>query len=603
MAVRLAESSSSMTTSQTVFRKQLARIIALPLIVLALAFAVLEFNVRQLRDAFASVDHADVVISRASLLLRSIIDQETGLRAYLLTDDPSFLEPYHGAEQNIPQQFAYLRDAVSDTPLQVGRLDRIQQAYDSWHAYSKEAIHASQVEDASISSLEFNLRGKVMMDSLRQRQEEFIEAEEGLRSERVHHSLFATGRTNYSLAALALLFGLVLLLESRRNVKAVDVEYAQLIAALNKRALELHESRARLEVTLRSIGDAVIVTDAKGNVTFLNTVAEQLTAFTHHAAHGRPLPEIFHIINEDTRAIVESPVEKVVRVGGVVGLANHTILVRPDGTELQIDDSGAPILSDHGELIGVVLVFRDITEQRRTMDALRAAEKLAVAGRLAATIAHEVHNPLDAVTNLFFLVQQSATPEQVPLIELAQQELARVVQVSKNLLGLYRESRTPIPLRLCQVVENVLHLLEPRIREKQIELHKRFASDGNVTGFPAEMGQVFSNLIVNAVEAVDTHGVVNVQIDDVLLRDNRLGVKLTVSDTGHGIGEEDLQKLFHPFFTTKGEKGTGLGLWVSHGIVEKHGGYIDVESATAPGRHGASFSVYLPRSASGSMAA
>ena len=135
----------------------------------------------------------------------------------------------------------------------------------------------------------------------------------------------------------------------------------------------------------------------------MNPIAQELTGWTESEALGHPLTEVFHIVNETTRQLVENPVAKVQRLGRVVGLANHTILIRPDGSEIAIDDSGAPIRNAAGQMTGIVMVFRDVTLERRTRAALLANEKLAVAGRLAATIAHEIHNPLDSVANLLYL--------------------------------------------------------------------------------------------------------------------------------------------------------------------------------------------------------
>ena len=166
-------------------------------------------------------------------------------------------------------------------------------------------------------------------------------------------------------------------------------------------------------------------------------------------AKGHPLEEVFHIVNETTREVVENPVAKVKRLDRIVGLANHTVLIRKDGSEISHRTTAEPPSADKtGDLSGIVLVFRDITMERRTQDALLANEKLAVAGRLAATIAHEIHNPLDSVSNLLYLLQTGNDPEESGSSStIAQQELARVTQISRAMLGLYRESKAPSPRR------------------------------------------------------------------------------------------------------------------------------------------------------------
>ena len=195
----------------------------------------------------------------------------------------------------------------------------------------------------------------------------------------------------------------------------------------------------------------------------MNAVAEKLTGWPSAEARGKPLAKVFHIVNEQTRQACENPVEKVRRLKQVVGLANHTVLVGRDGREYVIDDSAAPIMSGAGKMIGVVLVFRDVTEERQVQAALVASEKLAVAGRLAASIAHEIHNPLDSVANLHYLLAQENDPaKREEFLRLAQQELGRTMQISRTMLSLYREPRAPIQIDLRELIEGVLLLLDRR---------------------------------------------------------------------------------------------------------------------------------------------
>ena len=179
-------------------------------------------------------------------------------------------------------------------------------------------------------------------------------------------------------------------------------------------------------------------------------------------AAGGGLP---HRQRDDPRAGGD-PVSKVKRLNSIVGMANHTILIRKDGTELNIADSGAPIRDQTGDTTGIVLVFRDITMERQTQEALMANEKLAVAGRLAATIAHEIHNPLDSVSNLLYLMRNGASPEESrQFMDMAEQELARVTQISRAMLGLYRESKAPVVVDLKEMLQEILLLMEWRFIE------------------------------------------------------------------------------------------------------------------------------------------
>jgi PAS domain S-box-containing protein len=315
----------------------------------------------------------------------------------------------------------------------------------------------------------------------------------------------------------------------------------------------------------------------------MNTVAQELTGWLESEAIGHPLTEVFRILNESSRQAVENPVEKVQRLNRVVGLANHTVLVRKDGTEIAIDDSGAPIRNQDGQLLGVVLVFRDITMERRTRAALMANEKLAVAGRLAATIAHEIHNPLDSVANLLYLLQHDPRdPEAKHFLEVAQSELARVTQISRAMLSLYRESRAPVTINLKEMIEDLLLLMDGRFHALGVTASADLPDGLVVDGYPAELRQVFTNIIANAAEATGSGGTVSIRARKVEASRTEsgevqpAGALVEVVDNGPGIPPEVMERLFQPFFTTKGERGTGLGLWVSQGIVHKHGGKLQL---------------------------
>jgi signal transduction histidine kinase len=238
--------------------------------------------------------------------------------------------------------------------------------------------------------------------------------------------------------------------------------------------------------------------------------------------------------------------------------------------------------------------------ERKTQEALVANEKLAVAGRLAATIAHEIHNPLDSVSNLLYLMRHGATEqEQAQFMDMAEQELARVTQISRAMLGLYRESRAPVVVDLRAMLQEILLLLERRLAELEVTATTNMTEPIFVAAFPAELRQVFTNLITNAAEAAGPGGVVTIGIAQQVASLDGAGQKLqagavvTIADNGPGIANDVRPHLFQPFFTTKGERGTGLGLWVSRGIIIKHGGTISLESNTGDSAHGTVARVFL----------
>lgn len=236
-------------------------------------------------------------------------------------------------------------------------------------------------------------------------------------------------------------------------------------------------------------------------------------------------------------------------------------------------------------------------EVRRATNALRESQRLVTIGRLAGSIAHEINNPLEAIGNLFFLIEHepSLTPRVQDYLKMAQKELDRVVHISKQTLNFYRETTSPVPTQLSELMEDVLVLYARRLNGKQIEVIRRFGDEDRVNIFPGEIRQVFSNLVANAIEASGERGKLHLRI-----RKSRFwgdpgitGLRVTVADTGKGMSAEVRRHIGEPFFTTKGQGGTGLGLWLSQSITERYGGNLQVRSSTGE-RHGTVFSIFLP---------
>jgi PAS domain S-box-containing protein len=612
---------------------------------------------------------------------------------------------------------------------------------------------------------------------------------------------------------------------------------------------KLEESEARATRILQSIGDAVIVTDTEGSVTHMNPIAEALTGCTLDEAVGQPLTAVFRIVREDTRQALESPVERVKRLGTVVGLANHTILRAKDGTETHIDDSGAPIRNEEGELTGIVLVFRDINERRvaererdrvteqlnqvlecttdavisvdrnwrityanapakaivapidifpgkgfwesfpaavyegspyvkhynramyegsagqfeahytdplniwvqvnvrpsrdgiviffrdvteeklaanalrataealkaseeelrwtielsaqipwtadvegrildfsdswlvltgrtreqalgdgwsqvphpddrprmakawrhslltgepydiehrirtasgqyrwmrssalprhdkagsivkwygttedieerkRAEQALMQSEKLAAVGRLASSIAHEINNPLEAVTNLIYLARQKALlPEVLEYLESAERELRRVSAIANQTLRFHRQSTHPQSVLCDELIGSVLSIFQGRFLNANIRVERRNRVLASVKCFEGEIRQVLSNLVANAIDAMQPHGgrlLVRCR-EATHWKTGRHGVAFAVADTGSGMNQQTLQRIFDAFFTTKDISGTGLGLWISKDIVDRHGGELRVRSSQRHPGCGTVFVLFLP---------
>jgi signal transduction histidine kinase len=249
----------------------------------------------------------------------------------------------------------------------------------------------------------------------------------------------------------------------------------------------------------------------------------------------------------------------------------------------------SPIRNEKGTVIGGSKILRDIRDRKAAEAALVEKEKFAAAGRLAATLAHEVNNPLESITNLAYLLTQndSLDADAKSYAELLLKEVQRAGDITRATLGYYRQSKAPSDVNLQQVVEHVLHAKRKKLDEKSIGVEINFRGTLEVRGFAGELRQVFDNLIDNAIDAVPLDGriVVNARMEN-----NRVVVR--VCDNGSGISSEFMPHIFDPFFTTKSEKGSGLGLWVSRSIVEKHGGSIRVQCNRDP--HETVFTVELP---------
>lgn len=575
------------------FQRILRQALFFPIILLLLLAGFFLVRLDEFSHTLRALDRTDQVTGRIFDLQRLILSQETGLRGFELTNDELMLQPYTAGMAPIQQEFSDLRQLLKRDPPQQQLLATLTTQYQTWLDRSR---HMIAHDPALLRQPKIHEQNKLLMDNVRLTFSRMLAAEATR-----HNHLSAEApdieRSEFISVLLASLFiGLAVALFTRQRLRMVSSSYDATLAELHSRSEELFQSRQWFQTTLESIGDAVVACDIDGRVQFLNAVATGLTGWSAQEALGHPLTEVFHIIHEETRALAENPVEKVRRLKKVVGLANHTALVSRQGKEFLIDDSAAPILDADGKMTGVVLVFHDVTEQRRTEAALISGEKLAVAGRLAASIAHEIHNPLDAVSNLLFLLRDEESPaKRAEYLQLAQQEVGRTMQISRTMLSLYRESKSPVLVDLKELIEGVLLLLDRRIALQQIELKTEYAAIGVIEGFPAELRQVITNVLVNAVEAAGPRGRIRVRLEAAPAEEfHGAGALIEVADSGPGIQDGASPRLFQPFFTTKGEQGTGLGLWVSMGIVQKHGGMIRLANCDDPGYPGACARIFLP---------
>jgi PAS domain S-box-containing protein len=391
---------------------------------------------------------------------------------------------------------------------------------------------------------------------------------------------------------------------------ALAQKIAELSAEISRRQQveqQLVQQRELLEVTLESIGDAVITTDTSGAVTFMNRVAEALTGWTFLEASGRLISGIFTVINEETRAPVVSSAAKVLVSRQVVGSGSRALLIARDGIERPVDDSGAPILGADGRLYGAVLVFRDMTDVRRTEHEQRAARRAAESANHAkdhflATLSHELRTPLNAILGWSRMLSRSPAEAErerlrhgLNVIERNGQVLARLVE---DLLDVSRITAGKLQLHyeainLFEVVQTALDTIRPAANGKDLRVAVEGGEPLPVIGDAQRLQQVIWNLLMNAVKFTPAGGSIEIEAaasDSV--------VQLCVRDTGQGFTPEFKTLMFDAFSQadasfSRPHGGLGLGLTISRRLVEAHGGTIHAHS---PGvGEGATFVVTLPR--------
>ncbi len=369
--------------------------------------------------------------------------------------------------------------------------------------------------------------------------------------------------------------------------------------ALYKHAVEqkLRDSERRYATTLSSIGDAVIATDRKAGVTFLNPVAQSLTGWSQEEAFGRPVSEIFRIVNEETHEQVEDPAAKALRLGATVELANHTVLIARNGREIPIDNSGAPIIDDRGETTGAVLVFRDMTRRYRLDEELREAQlalarvgRLTAMGELTASIAHEVNQPLAAIVAHAATCLQWLSNDPLD-IEQARQAAQRIVQDGHHagaVIASIRALARKAPLAMCELdlssaILEMLRLLRVQMRRDGIAAETNLAPDArHALGDRVQIQQVILNLIMNGMEAIRVKERPPKTLRIGTQREQSGFILVTVADTGVGLTPMSRERIFDAFFTTKAD-GIGLGLSICRSIAEAHGGRLWVSENSPEG--------------------
>ena len=355
---------------------------------------------------------------------------------------------------------------------------------------------------------------------------------------------------------------------------------------------EAEQAQRRLAAIVESSDDAIFGKDLNGIVTSWNPGAEKMFGYSANEMIGRSITTIIPPeLQEDERRILKA----IGRGERVVHF--ETVRLTKSGERIDVSLTISPVRDETGRVIGAAKTARDITQQKKTEQALRTTERLASVGRMAATVAHEINNPLEAVTNLVYLAKGSAVLNDVQeFLNAIEEELNRISQITKQALGFYRETIAPSTVRVGEMLSPVISMLARRARNKGIEIRPEIRQDAEIYAVAGEIRQLIANLLSNSIDAVDSGGRIRIRIAANRLNEQHSpGTRITIADSGRGIPESARSKLFEPFFTTKKDVGTGLGLWVCTNIVQRHHGSIRVKSSSTPGRSGTVFSVFLPR--------
>jgi PAS domain S-box-containing protein len=582
------------------------------LITLMIAVAALVLNglwagaaLRTLVEDVGWYAHTNEVIAQVEGVRATIAEATAAVRGYLLTGDGAYLTSYRAAIDRFHQASTRVQQLVVDNPVQEDRIALLNQAIGVRLALADEAIAARQREGLDAAVRLFLGRRN---DPVVARVGELLQA---LDREELRLLAVRAGRSRASQRAASFAFVLANLLAAAFLI-TIWAQSRAVAADRRRHEEDLVDQREWLATTLGSIGDGVLATDAQGNVQFMNSVTERLTGWSAEEAAGRPIGEVFRIVNEHTGAEVENPVVRALREGLVVGMANHTLLISRSGGVTPIDDSAAPIQSRDGRTLGVVLVFRDVTERKqvdsererlleRERESRYAAESASRAkDSFLATVSHELRTPLGVILGWAGILRagnaDARTVERAAeIVERNARAQAKLIDdmldISRIVSGKFQIE--PAEIDPARVVGAAVESLRPAAEEKGVDLALTVEPlPGPVVADPERLQQIVWNLLSNAIKFSSQGGKVTVALGPAGDR-----LRIEVRDEGVGIDPQRLPHVFERFWqadtsSTRRHGGLGLGLAIVRHLAEMHGGRV---TAASPGEgYGATFTVEIP---------
>jgi PAS domain S-box-containing protein len=546
-------------------------------------------------NAEEGLDNERLVMDDLRGTLATLMDAETGERGYVLTSDPQFLLPYHEAVAQIHGQLASLDQFVRAGQLDLADMAQLRRMVEQKLTHMRRSIQLmgeGKKEEASKAVAS----SRDEMIGLRAHVQQMVTVESA-ELDNLRHS--ATHWTNLRTAVIALvaIINLAFLYLVFRRIRRA-------VAAREAATAEMRRQKDLLEVTLASIGDAVIVTDTDARITFMNHEAQHLTGWTQAQAAGLNIENVFHIINEETRDPVANPIQRVLREGIVVGLPNHTLLIQKEGQEIPIDDSGAPVRQTGGPVRGAVLIFRDFSAHRSAETRLlESRNELELANqskdRFLATLSHELRTPLMPVLTTLSAWESLDLPPSIQSdIHLLRRNVELEARLIDDLLDLNRIIKgklalSPEVVDVHTLIQNVITMYQSEIRGKKVTLAIHLeAQRSHTQADPVRLQQVFWNILKNAVKFTPEGGTIHISS-----RDEQQRLVLQFRDSGIGMSKETLKDVFLPFQQgpaniSRNYGGLGLGMSIAKALLDAHNGDISAQSEGTG--HGATFTLSLP---------